>query len=117
MVLSSIFYFNQTGSVSSACKRLKKDVLFEYKTIKKSYDLEGLNQQAWRTCFSVFLPTELDCNTLIMCKLKGEEKESIVFDANIMHVSGKTPKGYKTDMGVVTIAQSDKDRLERDFFV
>jgi hypothetical protein len=117
MVLSSVFYFNQADGPSSSCKRLKKDVLFEYKIIKSSYALKGLTQQAWQTCLSVFLPEKLAPYNVIMCKIKGKGDETIVFDANVMHVRDKSKKGYKTAIGVVTIANSDKDKLEKEFLI
>jgi len=117
MVLSSVFYFNQGNSVSSSCKSLKKEVLFEYKIVKEPYALKGLSQQAWKTCLSVFLPEKLDSDIVIMCKLKGKGEEAIIFDANVMHVNDKTKNGYKTAIGVVTIALSDKDKLEKEFLI
>jgi cellulose synthase (UDP-forming) len=117
MVLSSVFYFNQADGPSSSCKSLKKDVLFEYKIIKSSYALKGLTQQAWQTCLSVFLPEKLAPYNVIMCKIKGKGDETIVFDAHVMYVRDKSKKGYKTAIGVVTIANSDKDKLEKEFLV
>jgi hypothetical protein len=113
--LSSVFYFNKEPAASSSCKVLKKDVSFEYRIVREDSSIKVLGQQAWRICFSVFLADAIDANTIIMCKIRAKDRETVVFDANVIYPGHKTAKGYKTSLGVLTISSGDKDRLEREF--
>jgi cellulose synthase (UDP-forming) len=117
IILSAVFYFNEPESASSACKALKKDVLFEYKPVRESYVLKGLASQAWKISFGVFLPERIEPDTVIMCKLREKDKDAVIFDANVLHAGNLEKKGYKTIIGVLTIASADKDKLEKEFLI
>jgi cellulose synthase (UDP-forming) len=114
LILSSIFYFNQSEAISSACKVLQKDVSFSYKTTAERYSLDRLGVEAWTISFRVFLPEKIDANTVIMCKMLKKGHNAVIFDGNVLYAGDKTAKGYKTTIGILTVASSDKTKLERD---
>ncbi len=113
-VLSSIFYFNQEDTSKINCKRLQRDVKFEYKIIGAVTATEDLSKQTLKDCFSVFLPEHLKPGTLIICKLNLADNETAVFDGKVIWSSEKkTRKGFETSIGLVTALEEDREKLRR----
>ncbi|MBL7130853.1 MAG: glycosyltransferase [Candidatus Omnitrophica bacterium] len=113
-VLSSIFYFNQEDALKISCKRLQRDVKFEYKVIGAVKAAEDLSKQTLKDCFSVFLPESLKPGTLIICKLILANEETAVFDGKVVWATEKKSRGgFETIIGLVTALEEDKEKLRK----
>ena len=115
LVLSSVFYFNYQGIGAGVCKKLQKSVIFEYKPVEKADALLGLAPKTWQLCFQVYLKEKLDPGTVVMCKLKRKASGSVIFDGNVIEISDrKERKGYPGKIGVFTITQNDREKLNKE---
>jgi cellulose synthase (UDP-forming) len=111
-MLSSIFYFNQADTSQISCRKLLKGVRLKYRIIETASRLEDLSAQTWQDSIKVFLPQNIEANTLVMCKLILKNDETVIFDGNIISSSDKKKrKGFETIIGVVKITSYDRNRF------
>lgn len=112
LVLSSIFYFNQRSAANIACKRLPDNIKFEYRILNDVADVASLSLATWKLCFKVKLHQEVDCGTLVTCKLYLKDGDPVIFEARVIDCDMRNIRaGYWATLGVHTIATSQKDKL------
>lgn len=113
VLISSIFYFNEEKDIASACKRLKKVVVFDYRILKQPTGQEKIDIETLKDCFTVFLAEKLSAGTLLMCKITEPDKEAIIFDGNVFFsAQRKTRKGFETRVAVTKIFEADRSKLK-----
>jgi hypothetical protein len=84
----------------------------KYRIIETASRLEDLSAQTWQDSIKVFLPQNIEANTLVMCKLILKNDETVIFDGNIISSSDKKKrKGFETIIGVVKITSYDRNRF------
>lgn len=111
-LLSSIFYFNEEDSQKIECRSLSKKAHFDYRIVEKG-PMDDLGKETWQNCFSVALPEQLDCGTLVMGKVIAPNKEAVVFDGKVVWVSKKRGRvGFKTVLAVVTDSAQVKEKVQ-----
>lgn len=114
-VLSSVFYFNRKGIEEGVCKKLRKNVIFAYRTVDSRPELVKLSPQTWQVCFEGRLKEKAEPGTVIMCRLEQKNGKTIIFDGSVVEICAKKEKsGYPARIGVITITQSDRETLEKE---
>lgn len=111
IILLSVFYFNQDVSCMSECRQLNPRIPFEYNVIEQR-EIGRFDKATWRLAFFVYLPQYYPAGTLLLCKLRTQDKANIIFDGIVIGSSQKSNRrGYKTDIAVLTATDDARNRL------
>lgn len=118
ILFSGIFYFNEEKLQKIPCQRLAKKIKFAYEVVEKADALEPVEADTWKNCLSLFLPQRLAPGSLVLFKLTlaKEQLEPIIFEARVITATQKKGlRGFGTNLGIVTIADLDRERLKETF--
>jgi cellulose synthase (UDP-forming) len=113
LLLSSIFYFNETIIPKAFLKKLAKNRLTDYKVLEQNRLPPELNPRNWPLCFSVRLPQKFKEGTLLMIKVKGASGEQLIFDTEVTWAGRKKRfGGYMIGLGVVKAPEAVVTKLK-----
>jgi len=114
IILSSIFYFNGEKIREKRFNRLSRKIKINYRVTQTPEETKNLNKKFWKYGITLFLPEYLSERTRLMCKISPEKNQWIIFEAVIVWSSERRKhRGFETSLGVIAIAENDKEKLRK----
>jgi len=109
-LLSSLFYFNETGFSILACRLLPRKVKFDCRVVDADARLGPLDLSAWPEAFKARMPVVCRAGAKVLCSLTPRGESSVVFEGQVLETRSS---GREATIGVVAATPADREKLQR----